>query len=134
MPKKIYYISVGPGTIEDQQTLADQRNYTYDYQVEASEEEYQELRRLLQSTEETQDGTFARAPIPYKSADHDPATEQFNDRMKDLYTLLYRLGTAETKGHIEKMGILKKLGNTDYDLPGYSPDDANEAIDAGNRR
>ncbi|WP_236291240.1 hypothetical protein [Paenibacillus allorhizoplanae] len=40
--------------------------------------------------------TQFRAPIPYKSADHDKATDQFNDDLLKIYQLIYNLGTDAT--------------------------------------
>lgn len=63
--------------------------------------------------------TLFRALIPYKSADHDKATNQFNEDLLKLYQLVYHLGTDKTKAHIRGMNILNKLRDTDYNYPGY---------------
>ncbi|PUA39256.1 hypothetical protein C8Z91_10125 [Paenibacillus elgii] len=133
MLKKSYYVSVGTGTVEDAQTLADLGNYSYEYAVEATDQEIRELRRLMGSYEAETEKTFARAGVPYKSADHDEATDEYNSQVRELYTMIYRLGTPETRGHIEKMRIIEKLGNSDYRQPGYGRHNAEEAIDVNDR-
>ncbi|OXM85948.1 hypothetical protein [Paenibacillus rigui] len=117
--KNIYYVSVASATIEDNKTLADQANYAYEFVVEAREDEIAILRELLEAYTTDMEKTFARAPVPYKSSDHDAATEQHNERMVNLYSLLYKLGTPDTQKHIERMGIMEKLKHPDYQHEGY---------------
>ncbi|MDO3677866.1 hypothetical protein Q3C12_12710 [Paenibacillus ehimensis] len=133
MLKKRYYVSVGTGTIEDAQTLADLGDYSYEYAVEATDQEIRELRWLMSSYEAETEKTFARAGVPYKSADHDEATDEYNAQVRELYAMIYRLGTPETRGHIEKMRIMEKLGNPDYRQPGYGKHNAEEAIEVDKR-
>lgn len=133
MLKKSYYVSVGTGTIEDAQPLADLGNYSYEYAVEATDQEIRELRWLMNGYEAETEKTFARAGVPYKSADHDEATDEYNSQVRELYAMIYRLGTPETRRHIEKMRIMEKLGNSDYSQPGYGKHNAEEAIEADDK-
>ncbi|WP_159885077.1 hypothetical protein [Paenibacillus puerhi] len=102
--------------------------------VKATPEEIAELGQLIQEQEHREEKTFARGPVPYKSADHDEATRRFNDHISRVYTEIYELGTPETRRHIEEMGILEKLRHPDYNLPGYGPNNAAEAINTDKKR
>lgn len=88
-------------------------------EVRGTEEEIDMLLHMLEQLKRDDELTQFRAPIPYKSADHDKATDQFNDDLLKLYQLIYHLGTENTKAHIDDMNILNKLQNTDYEDPGY---------------
>ncbi|WP_239696869.1 hypothetical protein [Paenibacillus oryzisoli] len=88
-------------------------------EVRGTEVEIEMLRQMLDQLKRDDELTQFRAPIPYKSADHDKATDQFNDDLLKLYQFIYNLGTEKTRAHISDMNILHKLQNTDYEDPGY---------------
>jgi hypothetical protein len=119
MAKTIYYVSVATGIIEQKKELEDSANFTHDFVVEATEAEIDILRDLFEKQAATEETTFIRAPIPYKTADHDPATEEFNADILNIYRYLFEIGSEETKRHIEKMGILSRLLSPDYHHEGY---------------
>ncbi|GAA3404234.1 hypothetical protein ACFFNY_26295 [Paenibacillus hodogayensis] len=117
--KTIYDVSVSAGTITEQAARFEQPDRTYEFSVEATDDEIGELRRLLDSYADQDMHALRRAPVPYKSADHDEATESFNNRTYQLYAALYALGTTETRDYIEQSQMLAKLRNPDYEHPGY---------------
>jgi phosphoglycolate phosphatase-like HAD superfamily hydrolase len=112
-PKQTLYVSISSKSLDSEASRNEQ------LEVYGTEEELEELRQLLEQVQRDDEVTHFRAPIPYKSADHDQATDQFNDDLLKLYRVVYELGTAKTKEHIEAMNILTKLQDTDYDYPGY---------------
>lgn len=111
--KKHYYVSVSGKSVEAEPSKTEQ------LQVLATENEINDLQILLDREKQGDNHTGQRAPIPYKSADHDPATDEFNDEIIDVYRAIYQIGTEETKQHIRSMNIIKELQNTDYNHPGY---------------
>ncbi|GAA0134655.1 hypothetical protein YSY43_14950 [Paenibacillus sp. YSY-4.3] len=113
--KKPYYVSVAHRLIQE---VPNQDSA--EFRVQLDEEDLVKLRDKITELSEEDIYTFRRAPIPYKSADHDEATEQFNDRMIELYTLLYQYGDEQTRRSIIGLGVLGKLQNHDYDDPGYN--------------
>jgi hypothetical protein len=119
MPKSTYYVTVATGLIEELQALQDKANRTHEFVVEASVEEIAVLRDLFDKQAASEELTFKRATIPYKTADQDPSTERFNGDILNIYRYLYEIGTYETKKHIEKMGILPRLLSPDYHHAGY---------------
>ncbi|MFD3261484.1 hypothetical protein ACE3MQ_23080 [Paenibacillus lentus] len=113
--KKPYYVSVAHRMIQE----APNQDST-EFRVLLDDEDLVKLRDKIAELSEEDLYTFRRAPVPYKSADHDEATEHFNDRMIELYTLLYQYGDEQTRRSIISLGVLGKLQNHDYNDPGYN--------------
>lgn len=109
----MYYVSVSTRTIGKEPSMAEQLT------VYANEEELLELDKLLDAEDKDDQLTHVRAVIPYKSAERDPATDRFSDSLEMLYAYIYKIGTPETKAHIETMNILPELENQNHYLPGY---------------
>lgn len=107
------YVSVSNKSLDRDASMNEQ------LEVRGTEEELEKLRQMLEQLQRDDEVTQLRAPIPYKSADHDKASDQFNDDLFKLYQFIYNLGTDKTKAHIHDMNILKKLQNTDYEDSGY---------------
>lgn len=113
MDKQRYYVSVSANMVGTEPSLTDQLT------VLATDAERNELVSLLNREQKNNDTTYIRAQIPYKSADHDRGTRRFNDSMLDVYRYIYKIGTIETKRHIEYMDILTELRTPDYRHSGY---------------
>lgn len=112
--KETYYVSVSAGTITKEE------NHTTDQlSVYATDREIDQLMSLFAKRAETDDLTHLRGIIPYKSADHDPATDKYNEQMLDIYRMVFRIGTEETRKHLIHMDILSVLKDPDTHLPGY---------------
>ena len=113
MKRTNYFVSVGTRSV---QTDIPDAGYL---EVLATDEELDRLQELLRRSETLDEHTHLTAPIPYKSNDHASAGQEYNDNLVGLYAYIYTIGTEETKRHIERMNILEKLQDTDYNLPGY---------------
>ncbi|SFI59116.1 hypothetical protein SAMN02799624_01530 [Paenibacillus sp. UNC496MF] len=114
MTMPIYYVSISARTIQAEPPETDH------LAIRANERQLEALQRKLDREDRNDELTSARAIIPYKSAERDPATEEFSADLLDLYAYVYELGTPETKAHIASMRILPKLTNQNANLPGYS--------------
>ncbi|WP_310831219.1 hypothetical protein [Paenibacillus pedocola] len=112
-PKTSYYVSVNHGIIRD---VPGDSN---EFEVLLSKDELTVLQDLLQNLRQEDNYAFRRAAVPYKSADHDDAAEQFDDGTIRLYRYLHRVGSAQTQQTIEQLGVLSKLENTGYEDKGY---------------
>lgn len=110
---KRYFVSVNHGLIQDV------RNDSNEFEVLLSDEELTVLQDLLKGLAGEDDYAFRRAFVPYKSADHDDAAEQFDDATIHLFQYLHDRGTEETRRLIEEMNVLQRLGNTGYQDEGY---------------
>jgi hypothetical protein len=113
MDKQRYYVSVSASMVGSEPALTDQLT------IFATQEERDHLFELLNREQRNIEKTYLRAHIPYKSADHDKATNRFNDSIVEIYRYIYHVGTIETKRHIEYMDILSELHNPDYRHQGY---------------
>ncbi|QHW33833.1 hypothetical protein GZH47_25570 [Paenibacillus rhizovicinus] len=113
MPLPIYYVSISAKTIQEEAPETDH------LAIQADERQLVILKRKLEREEHNDEITSGRAIIPFKSAEKDPATEEFSDDLLDLYAYIYELGTPETKAHIESLRLLPKLTNQNTNLPGY---------------
>lgn len=101
MEKTTYYVSVGSGDI-----LQDPKAASFEFEIRATPEELNELEELFEERAEASYGTARRAVIPYVEYHHDKENDAYDRSMRDIYLLLHRLGTPETRRHIESMNIL----------------------------
>jgi len=111
--KKPYFVSI------TQRLVQDVRNDTGEYEVWLTDEELSGLKDRLNDLGQDEDYSFRRAVVPYKSADHDDAIDQFDEKTVRLYEFIRSSGTDETRRTIDELGIIPKLENTGYQDKGY---------------
>lgn len=111
--KKHYFVSVNHGLVQDV------RNDSNEFEVLLTQEELTVLQDLLKDLSREDDYAFRRAFVPYKSADHDEAIDQYDDQTVKLFQYLHRHGSETTRQSIEQSGVLPKLENTGYQDKGY---------------
>nr|WP_180316811.1 hydrolase [Cytobacillus eiseniae] len=100
--KKTYYIMVAQGEITQSAT-----DSPWDFKIEATEAEIQELRGYFTNTNENDWVSFWRAHVPFLEYHHDQSNDRYDHTLQKVYGLIYELGDAEAKSHIEQMGVLK---------------------------
>lgn len=100
MDKKTYYISVGSGDIIRQEDAGN-----FEFEIQATEEELNELEELFEEKEEAENGSARRALTPYREYHNDPENDAYDATLRDIYRLIHKLGTPETKAHIESMEL-----------------------------
>ncbi|MEF3355074.1 hypothetical protein PV403_18100 [Paenibacillus sp. GYB006] len=115
-----YYVSI------TQQLIHQEPIESGDYEVKLTQDELAQMQDLMLSISKEDEYTFQRTPVPYKSADHDDANEQFTDRIQELYQLIYDTGTEQTKAMIRQQKVLNKLDHTDYKDTGYEDSPLNK--------
>ncbi|HEX7065123.1 MAG TPA: hydrolase [Bacillales bacterium] len=101
MEKNTYYVRVGTGEV-----LQDRSAFEWEYEIQATEEQIKRLQELLNHTGSASDHSFWRSLTPYPYH-HDEENDQYDDTLESVYQILHELGDAETKEHIESMGVLK---------------------------
>ncbi|MFC7680555.1 hypothetical protein [Paenibacillus sp. GCM10028914] len=111
--QKIYYVSVAHNLIQDVP------NDSNEFVVHMNDEELNKLRELMDQVSQSDKYAFKRTFVPYKSADHDDAAEEFDESTIELYSYLYKFGDGKTKKMIQAMNIISKMEDTGYDDPGY---------------
>lgn len=101
MEKNHYYVSVA-----NREILPVYDASPYEFVIEATEEEYLLLQELFDENYSADWDSFIRAHTPFVEYHHDRANDGVDDSLRQIYSVIHRLGTSETKKHIESMGIL----------------------------
>jgi hypothetical protein len=99
--KKPYYIDIGTGEISQSATSS-----TWNYRIEASDDEIIQLREYFDQNYSTEWQNFFRAHVPFVQYHQDRENDTYDKTMKEVYRMIHELGDDEAKKHIESMGIL----------------------------
>lgn len=105
MVKERYWVSVGRQEIVPK---AEAANNNYEFEIEATEEDILTLQERFDEINLTDKKLMNRARTPYESfpeKDQDMKNRPYDDRLKDIYALIYHLGVPETQQHIIDMNI-----------------------------
>jgi hypothetical protein len=108
MDKERYYVSVSTYMVGKEPSLTDQ------FVVLATEEERNRLLALLNREQKAIEQIYIREQLPYTSADHDKQSSRDLGNREEIYRCIYKIGTIETKRHIEYMDILPELRTPNY--------------------
>jgi len=101
MDKDTYYVSVQAGTIMQTQGEA-----AYELEIRATEEDVRKLRLIFESMNKIDFASHFRAMLPGIPYHFDSENDVYDEELRNVYGLLYELGTEETQKHIAGMGIL----------------------------
>jgi hypothetical protein len=99
--KKTYYIDPGTGEISQSQTAS-----SWSFKIQANDDEITRLRELFDQNYSTEWQGFWRAHIPFLEYHHDKDNHQYDNKIQQVYQMIYQLGDQEAKNHIETMNIL----------------------------
>ncbi|WNQ14053.1 hypothetical protein MJA45_13845 [Paenibacillus aurantius] len=105
MDKKTYYVSVQAGTIHENQGEA-----SYEFEVNASSEEINNLQMLLELKSELDDSTCLRAITPEIPYSDDIENVAYDNNLKEIYSTIGSLSDQATKDQIDSMD-LDHIGN-----------------------
>lgn len=100
-PKATYYVSVQAGSV-----VPHEGDTGFEFEIEATPEEVRALHQLFAGREEADTRAFFRAHVPFLPYGHDEPNDATDRHLTEVYRMLHRLGTPETKRHIEEMGVL----------------------------
>jgi hypothetical protein len=103
--KKTYYIDVGHGQISQSSTAS-----AWSFKIQANDEEITQLRELFDQNYSTEWQNFFRAHVPYVQYHYDRENDAYDNTIEQVYGMIYNLGDAEAKSHIESMNIIPKQG------------------------
>jgi hypothetical protein len=102
MEKKRYYVSVQAGTI-----LEKQGDASYELEIEATPEELEKLTDIFEEMENFDLASSIQIATAVTIAyHHDESNDGYDYYLKEVYSLIYQLGTEQTKQHIRTMNIL----------------------------
>ncbi|SMO92264.1 hydrolase [Melghirimyces algeriensis] len=106
MDKRRYYVSLHSGEIMGE-LLQNPTDSSYEFEIEATDEEAQRLNNLLGNNAVEDMETFWDSHIPYLYYNQSRENEGYDRTFRQIYEEIYRLGTPATKRQMEQMGILE---------------------------
>lgn len=99
--KKTFYVSVqGRSVLEDQEAAA------YEWVIEATPEEAEELRRKLSSSAEADEDGFMDFVFPWPDTPEDGVHARYSERINRVFQEIYRLGTSDTRSQMEISNLI----------------------------
>lgn len=99
--RKTYYVAVGA-----RQILEDREAAAFEFAIHANEEELDKLQELFEESQDAdEDEAFSFRGLPTVS--DVPHNDTYDALNKEIYQMLHKLGTHETKLHIESMNVLQ---------------------------
>lgn len=101
MDRSIYYVSVQANTVLSQKGAA-----SYEFEIEATSSEADELARWLNKSLELNTNNWVRAQLPGIPYHQDEVNDEADEHLKETYRRIERLGTEQTKKELARMGIL----------------------------
>ncbi|HET7628542.1 MAG TPA: hydrolase [Bacillales bacterium] len=101
MEQRPYYIKIETGEIHSDPTISE-----WEFQIEATEDDVEQLRRLMEKIDNDSFHTFWRAHVPYPYH-QDEENHQYEDTLARIYRMIYDHGDEKAKAFIESIGILK---------------------------
>lgn len=102
MEKKTYYIAVGSGEILEPEDVTG----NFEFEILATEEEVDQLQEVFEELAMNEEDTAVRAMIPFREYHLDKENDVYDWNLTELYRMLHKLGTPDTKRHIEAMNVL----------------------------
>lgn len=103
MERKNYYIRVGSGEILEDPTQAE-----YEYIINATDEEVDRLRVLMNDRMDADNRSYVRSHIPIREYHNDEPNDDYDAYNMEIYRMIYYLGNKEARDHI-KTHILPEL-------------------------
>ncbi|MGG4147298.1 hypothetical protein ABEW34_29700 [Paenibacillus algorifonticola] len=100
MEKQKYYVSVQSKTI-----MTTQGDASYEFEIEATLKELQELLYLFDQMEDFDNESMLRNSIPGIPYHHDLENDGYDYYLREIYNTIRHLGTVETKEHIQSMNL-----------------------------
>lgn len=102
LDKKTYYVNVGTGEV-----LEDSTALNYEFEISATEEEFDQLQELFEETDNTSQASYATSWLPWSVYYSNETNQAYDYYLTEIYRTLHRLGNEQTKRHIESMNILQ---------------------------
>lgn len=102
--KKRYYVSVQAMTVMEQQGEA-----AYELEIEATPDEVEVLLELFESKSDADFRNYIRMHNPQVIWDEIIHQEMHDVKLAEAYRLIHKLGTPETKRHVESMNVLQGI-------------------------
>ncbi|WP_407675636.1 hydrolase [Peribacillus glennii] len=102
--KNTYYVDLVSGDVLDRPAFEENPSF----KIEATDEELHELKSCLDESYTADMQAYIRSHIPYVEYHKDPANDLYDQSIKKIYAIIYKLGDAEARRFIEEIGILEE--------------------------
>jgi hypothetical protein len=79
----------------------------YEFEILASQEEVDQLQELFEETDNSSQSSYISSFLPWKGYYNNESNQEYDYYLTEVYRMLHKLGTEETKRHIESMNILE---------------------------
>ncbi|WP_019120034.1 hypothetical protein [Brevibacillus massiliensis] len=96
MDKRRYYVSVQAGTV-----MLNQGDAAYEWEIDATPEEVDKLMDLFGAKWDSDHIAFWRNHVPGLPYHFDSANDQYDQYLREIYNMIYELGTPETRQTME---------------------------------
>ncbi|MFC7678056.1 hypothetical protein [Paenibacillus sp. GCM10028914] len=101
MDKSTYYVSV-----QSRSVLTEQGASSYEWEIEATPEEADQVRIELDLMQEKEEEAFPGYVFPWPDTPEQSTNALFQDALDHVYMTIYRLGTPETKSQMQQLRLL----------------------------
>jgi len=99
--KKTYYVSVQSGSV-----LSDVDSDAFEFEIRADEQDLAKLEELFENRRDSEMATFKRSFVPGLPYHQDEENDMYDEDLREVYRLVYELGTEKSRQFIEQMGVL----------------------------
>ncbi|MGM0843304.1 MAG: hydrolase [Bacillota bacterium] len=100
--KQTYFVDISSGDI-----LQDpNQNASPSFRIFATPTEVNELTMLFNDNYNDDMSTMRRAQVPFRQYHNSPEDDQYDQSMKNIYSMIYKLGDEEARRHIIEIGVL----------------------------
>lgn len=101
MDKSTYYVSV-----QSRSVLPDQGASPYEWEIEATPEEADQVRIELDMMQEKEEEAFPGYVFPWPDTPEQSANSLYQSSLDGIYRTIYRLGTPQTRRQMEELRLL----------------------------
>ncbi|MFN2747521.1 MULTISPECIES: hypothetical protein [Bacillus] len=100
MEKRTYFVSVQDGMISQSSDAS-----PWEFEIKATDDDIIILREYFDQMHSEDWVNFFRSHVPAVEYHYDSSNDKLDELRKDIYSMLYRLGTEETKTFISENGL-----------------------------
>lgn len=100
MDKRKYYVSVHGRSV-----LTDRGATTYEWEIEATEEQAQYIRGLMGLVKEKEEDAFLGFVFPWPNTPERVVNLTYQNALDDVYQIIYELGSTDTRKQMKDSGV-----------------------------
>ncbi len=100
MDKRKYYVSVHGRSV-----LMDRGATTYEWEIEATEEQAQEIRRLMELVKDKEEDAFLGFTFPWPDTPELVVNTTYQNALDDVYQRIYEWGSMDTRKQMKESGV-----------------------------